>query len=686
MAAQTNTAPALNNPLLQPWTTPFEIPPFAQIKNEHFEPALKEAMRLQRVRIEEITASPDRPDFPNTIEALDGSGSLLERCQAVFENLTEAETSDELQEMAKRVAPLQAAHRDAILLNDKLFARIQALWNSRSSLALAPDQATLLDRLYKDFVRGGALLDDSQKERLRAVNSELATLSVVYGDNVLKEMNQFKLVIEKREDLAGLPEDLVACAAATAAEAGLRGKWVFTLHFPSIWPFLTYSENRDLRRQLFTAYISRCDHNNATDNKAVASRMALLRAEKARMLGYRTWADFVLEEEMAGNPPAVFGLLNRLWDPAKAMADRELQAMQIEARRNSQPDDIQPWDWFYYAEKVRRARYNFDDSKLRPYFKLEAVRDGAFEVARRLYGITFTRLDNVPTYHREAQAFEVREADGSHLGVFYTDWHPRPGKRPGAWCSGFRYSCQENGRRIRPIIVNVCNFSRPAGNQPALLTIEEVETLFHEFGHALHALLSQVRYRALGSTPADFVEMPSQIMENWATHPEVLKLYARHYKTGKPLPSTLLRKLKKSELFNQGFRTVEYLAASFLDMEWHTLPAVAAPDTATLEQIALARMSMPQTIVPRYRSTYFQHIFSGGYSAGYYSYVWAEVLDADAFGAFEENGLFDPKTAASFRKNILEQGCNEKPMTLYERFRGRPPKVDYLLKRKGFIQ
>lgn len=672
------------NPLLQQWTTPFEIPPFAEIKNAHFEPGIQEATRQQQERIDKITSSTEKPSFANTIAAFDASGWMLDRCNAVFDNLTEAETSDELQAMAKRLAPVQSAHRDTIWLNEKLFARVRELWGSRAGLSLAPDQTTLLERVYKDFARGGALLSPADKERLRGINSEMATLAVVYGDNVLSEMNQHKLVVERSADLAGLPKDLVDGAAEAASEAGMKGKWVFTLHFPSIWPFLTYSENGELRRQLFTAYMSRCDHNNATDNKAIASKLALLRAEKARLLGYKTWAHFSLEEQMAGAPEAVYGLLNQLWEPSKAMAARELDAMKKAARASKQPEDIQPWDWFYYAEKVRREQYDFDETALKPYFKLEAVRDGAFEVARRLYGITFAELTDAPTYHKEAKAFEVKEADGTHIGVFYTDWHPRAGKRPGAWCSGFRYARELDGKPMRPIIANVCNFTRPAGGQPALLTVEEVETLFHEFGHALHALLSKVRYRELEETPADFVEMPSQIMENWALHPEALKIYARHYQTGKPIPADLLRKLKKSNLFNQGFRTTEYLAASLLDLEWHTLPAVAEPDTTTLESVALARMSMPSYIVPRYRSTYFQHIFSGGYSAGYYSYVWAEVLDADAFGAFEEKGIFDQETAASFRKNILEQGYNEKPMVLYERFRGGPPNPDYLLKRKGF--
>ena len=541
----------------------------------------------------------------------------------------------------------------------------------------------LLEKTYKRFVRGGALLDAPGKDRLRAINSELASLSVKFGDNLLKEMNEFRLVIEKKENLAGLPEQVVASAAEAARKANLPDKWVFTLHAPSWQPFLQYARNRELRRQLFTAYLTRGDHGNATDNKGIASRTAALRAERARLLGYATWADFEQEEKMAKTPARAYDLLNRLWAPAKAVAAREAAALQEAIKADGQNFELQSWDWAYYAEKVRKARYDVDDAALRPYFQLDKVRDGAFQVAHQLYGITFTELKDMPVYSPEAKVFEVKDADGSHLAIFYVDYHPRPGKRSGAWATRFRSAWVKDGQPIRPVVANVCNLSRPSGDVPALLSLEEVETLFHELGHGLHAMLSRVHYRSLGGTPSDFVELPSQIMENWAFEPEVLKSYAQHWQTGEAIPATLIDRIKHAERFNQGFRTVELLAASLLDLEWHTLAATTAPDTATLERIALARMGLPPQIPPRYRSTYFQHIFSGGYSAGYYSYIWAEVLDADAFQAFREKGIFDPATARSFRVNVLEKGNSEEPMTLYERFRGRPPSVEPLLEKRG---
>jgi peptidyl-dipeptidase Dcp len=682
VAAQNN---ASSNPLLAEWGTPFGVPPFHEVRSEHFEPAIQEAMNRQQAEVAAIAESGQPPSFANTVEALENTGILLDRCIDVFDALANAEQTDELQAIGQRLAPKKAAHHDAILLNRQLFARIKTIWDSRDNLRVAPDQQMLLERIYKRFVRGGALLDEAQQERLRAINSELATMSVVFGDNILNEMNKYRLVVERPEDLAGLPERVVAAAADRAAEAGMKGKWVFTLHYPSIWPFLENADNRELRRQIFSAYTARGDNDEKSGNRTIASRMAGLRAEKARLLGFKTWAGFVLDEQMARTPENVYDLLNRLWEPAKEMARREADALQEAIRADGKTFDLQPWDWFYYAEKVRRARYDLDEDSLRPFFQLEKVLEGAFEVGRKLYGLSFKELPDIKGYHPEVKVYEVKDADGSHLAVFYTDFHPRTGKRPGAWADHFRSTFVHDGKPVRPIIANVCNFSRPSAGKPALLSLEEVETLFHEFGHALHGILSQIRYRSLGPTPRDFVELPSQIMENWALHPEVLKMYGRHHATGETIPAELIEKIQNSKLFNQGFRSVEYLAASLLDMEWHTLPSIAEPETSTLERMALARMGMPSVIVPRYRSTYFQHIFTSGYSAGYYSYIWAEVLDADAFGAFEEKGIFDQSTARSFRVNILEKGRSEEPLDLYKKFRGREPDVDYLLKRRGFL-
>jgi peptidyl-dipeptidase Dcp len=681
--AQTPAAPAADNPFFQEWKTPFGVPPFDKIEAGHFLPAIQEGIRQHRSEVDRIAKDPAPATFANTIEALDRSGLLLEKATTVFQNLSSAETSDALQAIQKQVAPMLAAHRDDVALDPALFQRVKAVWGSRATLGLAPDQQTLLEDTWKDFVRGGALLPREGQERLRKINAELAGLSVKFGNNLLKETNAYRLVIDRKEDLAGLPDRVVAGAAEAARKAGLEGRWVFTLQAPSLWPFLQDADSRELRRQIFTAYTTRADHGDESDNKATLARIAALRAERAQLLGYKTHADFVLDKNMAKTPARVYAFLDRLWVPAKAVAAREAADLQEAIRADGGDFALEPWDWFYYAEKVRKARLALDEQALRPYFPLERVREGAFWVANRLYGITFTELPNLPVYNPEVKAFEVKDADGSHLAVFYVDYHPRPGKRGGAWSSRYRGTWADEGVSVRPVVVNVCNFSRPAGDAPALLSIEEVETLFHEFGHGLASILSKVRYRGLSSPPRDFVELPSQIMENWATEPEVLAHYARHWKTGEPIPAELVAKIKKSRRFDQGFQTVEYLAASILDMEWHTLTEAKEMDPREFEEGCMERIGMPAQIVPRYRSPYFQHIFAGGYSSGYYGYIWAEVLDADAFEAFEEKGLFDPATARSFRTNVLERGGSEDAMTMYVRFRGKEPSVEPLLEKRG---
>jgi peptidyl-dipeptidase Dcp len=681
--AQTPAAPAADNPFFQEWKTPFGVPPFDKIEAGHFLPAIQEGIRQHRSEVDRIAKDPAPATFANTIEALDRSGLLLEKATTVFQNLSSAETSDALQAIQKQVAPMLAAHRDDVALDPALFQRVKAVWGSRATLGLAPDQQTLLEDTWKDFVRGGALLPREGQERLRKINAELAGLSVKFGNNLLKETNAYRLVIDRKEDLAGLPDRVVAGAAEAARKAGLEGRWVFTLQAPSLWPFLQDADSRELRRQIFTAYTTRADHGDESDNKATLARIAALRAERAQLLGYKTHADFVLDKNMAKTPARVYAFLDRLWVPAKAVAAREAADLQEAIRADGGDFALEPWDWFYYAEKVRKARLALDEQALRPYFPLERVREGAFWVANRLYGITFTELPNLPVYNPEVKAFEVKDADGSHLAVFYVDYHPRPGKRGGAWSSRYRGTWADEGVSVRPVVVNVCNFSRPAGDAPALLSIEEVETLFHEFGHGLASILSKVRYRGLSSPPRDFVELPSQIMENWATEPEVLAHYARHWKTGEPIPAELVAKIKKSRRFDQGFQTVEYLAASILDMEWHTLTEAKEMDPREFEEGCMERIGMPAQIVPRYRSPYFQHIFAGGYSSGYYGYIWAEVLDTDAFEAFEEKGLFDPATARSFRTNVLERGGSEDAMTMYVRFRGKEPSVEPLLEKRG---
>ena len=678
-------APAQSNPLLSEWKTPFGVPPFDQIRPEHFLPAFAEAMAQHDREIAAIAADSAPPTFANTIEAYDQSGVPLSRVNLVFNNLSSAETGPALQAIAKEIAPKMAAHRDDILLGAALFHRVQTVWDERAKVSLAPDQAKLLEDTWKSFVRGGARLDDAGKQRLRAINAELASLSVQFGDHLLEETNRFRLVIEKPADLAGLPDRVTAGAAAAAKQAGLEGKWIFTLQAPSYGPFMQYASNRELRRQMFVAYTGRADRGGETDNKTIASRMATLRAERAQLLGYRSHAHFVLDENMAKTPERVQELLDRVWAPAKQVAAREAQALRAEAKTEGTDLHLEPWDWSYYAEKVRQREYEVDEDAVRPYFPLERVREGAFWVANKLYGVTFTERKDIPTYHPEVRAYEVKDADGSHLAVFYTDDHPRPGKRSGAWSTRFREAWMRDGAPVRPVVSNVCNISRPAGDAPALLSLDETETLFHEFGHALHSILSQVRYRSQGAVPRDFVEMPSQIMENWATESEVLRIYARHWKTGEVIPDSLVSRVKRARKFNQGHATVEYAAASLLDMRWHMLQDARPRDAAAFEQATLKSIGMPHEIVPRYRTPYFQHIFAGAYSSGYYSYLWSEVLDADAFQAFHEKGIFDPATARSFRTNILEKGGSEDAMVLYRRFRGREPSVDPLLERRGLL-
>jgi peptidyl-dipeptidase Dcp len=676
------------NPFFEAYGTPFETPPFDRIRDEHFMPAFREGMARQKKEIESVVASPEAPTFANTIEAVERSGELLTRVANVFFCLTEGNTNPALQAMEAEVSPLLAKHRDDITLDPKLFARYKAVYDSRDKLQLTPEQARLLEKGYKSFVRGGANLDDAAKAAFRSINEELSRLTVKFGDNVLKETNAFTLVIDKPEDLAGLPQAVVDGASEAAKERNLAGRWVFTLNKPSMIPFLQYSPKRDLRERIFKAYIRRADNGNEQDNKAVLSRIAALRVKRANLLGYKTHADFVLEENMAKTPAAVAGLLDQIWTPSLAMAKKEAAKLQSLADKEGEKITLEPWDWWYYAEKLKMAEYDLDDQVLKPYFPLDSVREGAFAVAGKLWGLQFSERTEIPKYHPDVRVFEVKEADGSHVGILYTDYFPRASKRGGAWSSAFRSQSARDGKKVAPVIYNVGNFSMPAGDTPSLLTFEEALTLFHEFGHALHELLSNCTYEATGGTnvPSDFVEVASQIMENWAGDPEVIKTYAKHYKTSEPIPDSLLEKIRKAKLFNIGFDTVEYVAACYLDMDWHTLAEPKEQDATAFEKASMDRIGLIPEIVVRYRSPYFAHIFSGGYSSGYYSYIWSEVLDADAFEAFKETGLFDQATAKSLRDNILSRGNTEDPMVLYKRFRGREPKVEPLLKRRGLLK
>lgn len=682
-AAQPPAAPIDANPFFTEWTTPFGVPPFDKTKPEHFLPAFQEAAARTRDRVRGIAASPAPPTFANTIEALDDAGRLLERVNLIFINLNSADTNDQLQEIARVAAPLQAALQDDIYMNEALFRRVKTVWDNRDALGLDAEQMTLLRETYRNFVRGGANLAPEKKERLRAINGDLSVLTVAFGENLLKETNAYQLIVDREQDLAGLTGQQVAAAAEAARAAGLENKWLFTLKAPSIWPFLESADNRELRRQIFSAYITRGNHGNAQDNKPVLTRIAALRAEQARLLGYRTYADLVLEDRMAGTPARVYELLDRVWKPALNVARREAADLQAQIDRSGGSFKLEPCDWWYYAAQIRKARYDLDEEALRPYFELEKVREGAFLVAHRLYGLTFSERPDLPVYNPEVRAFEVKDSDGSHLGVLYLDLHPRPGKRGGAYSDRIRPQCFQDGREVRPVAIIVCNFSRPAGGAPALLSRDEVETLFHEFGHSLHYLLSRIHYRSLAEAKRDFVELPSQIMEHWVFEPEVLKTYARHWQTGEVIPDELIEKIRKASLFNQGFATVEYVAAAYLDMDWHSLTTSDPVDATAFENASLARIGLLPEIVVRYRSPYFAHVFSGEYSAGYYSYLWSEVLDTDGFLAFKEKGLFDPATARSFRTNILERAGAEDPMALWMRFRGREPRVEPLLERRG---
>lgn len=675
----------MDNPFFSEFATPFGVPPFNLIKPEHYMPAFERGMAEQKKEVGAITSNTAPPTFANTVDALERSGALLNKVAGVFNNMTSSNTNEELQKIDKELAPKLAQHGDDIAMNAALFARVKAVYDEKDRLTLATEEARLLEETYKDFVRGGAGLPPDKQARLRQVNEELSVLAVQFGENILKENNAFELVIDNEADLAGLPPAVVAGAADAAKERGKPGKWVFTLHKPSLIPFLQYSEKRELREKMFNAYIHRGANGNALDNTALASKEAALRVERAGLLGYKTHADYVLEKNMAKTPQAVYDFLGKLWKPALVRAKAEAADMQTLIGKEGRDFKLEPWDWWYYAEKVKKAKYDLDDNALRPYFQLENVRDGAFMVANKLYGITFTERADIPKYHDDVRVFEVKDADGSHLAVLYVDYYPRASKQGGAWMNNIREQSIRDGKDIRPVISNNGNFSKPTAGEPALISYEEALTLFHEFGHALHGILTRCKYESLSGTgvPRDFVELCSQIMENWAADPEVLKMYAKHYKTGEPIPDALLERMQKSRFFNQGFETVEYLAASFLDMDWHTRTEAKELDTVKFDAEAMARIGLIPEIVSRYLSPYFTHIFSGGYSAGYYSYIWAAVLDSDAFQAFKETSLFDRATAESFRRNILERGGTEDPMVLYKRFRGREPKIESLLKKRG---
>ncbi|HKL62675.1 MAG TPA: M3 family metallopeptidase [Woeseiaceae bacterium] len=679
--------PATANPLLAEWDTPHGVPPFDRIRPEHYLPALREGMRREQAQIAAIVENPEPPTFANTVEALERAGAALEGTARVFYAVNGAHSDEVIRETAKTIAPELSGHNDDILLNPALFARIDAVWQARDRLDLDAEAHRLLEETHKGFVLAGAALGEEARARLKEINGRLAVLEEQFQQNVLEETNRFELLVANPADLGELPASLVASAAAEAERRGhdCEDCWVFTLQRPSIEPFLEYSPNRELRKRIFTGYAMRGDQGNEADNNAVVTEMVTLRAERARLLGFDNHAAAVLVDRMAQTPERVYALLDEIWQPALAMANRERDALTALLRADGIEGQLKPWDWRYYTEKLRKQRYDFDEQALRPWFEFSAVRAAAFELAGRLFGLTFEQRPDLPRWHPDQQVFEVFDADGSHLAILYMDWFARESKRGGAWMNALRQQSDMDGF-VTPVVTNNFNFPAPAPGQPALLRYSEAETLFHEFGHALHGMLSEVRYPSLAgtSTARDFVEMPSQVMENWLGEPEMLKTF-RHHETGEPLPDELIHKIQATAKFNQGFRTVEYMAASYLDMAYHRLEPGAEVVPAQFEGAEMERIGLIDDIIPRYRSTYFRHIFSSGYSAGYYSYLWSEVMDADIFQAFREQGLFDPDTAAAFREEILSKGGTRPGLELFRAFRGRDPVIEPLLERRGLL-
>jgi peptidyl-dipeptidase Dcp len=648
-------------------------------------PAFEEGMKRHNEEIQAIINDKEAPNFENTILKFDKSGKLLNDIGLVFFNLTEANTNDEMQKIAEKITPILSNHNDEISMNPDLFKRIKAVYDKKAELKLDSQQLRVLEKYYLDFKRKGAELAAEDQKTLKALNSELSSLSLKFGDNVLAETKAFKLIIDNQKDLEGLPETSVSGAADAAKEAKMDGKWIFTLDKPSMIPFLQYAKNRALREKIYRGYFMRGDNGNANDNKEIITKMTNLRQKKAQLLGFKSYSAYVIDQNMAKTPEAVDQFLMKLWKPALPIAKKELVEMQKIVDREKGNFKIQPWDWWYYAEILRKEKYNIDENEIKPYLKLENVRDGMFEVAMRLYGIKFEKRTDIPLYHPDVETFEVKEADGQHIGILYMDYYPRDSKRGGAWCTSFRNAGFEDGKVVDPLISIVCNFTKPAGDNPALLSWDETLTLFHEFGHGLHFLLVEGKYnRTAGNVPNDYVELPSQVMENWAGDKEVLKLYAKHFKTNEIMPDELITKLNNSSLFNQGFETVEYVAASLLDLDYHNITKQTEFKTNDFEKASMAKIGLIPEILPRYRSTYFNHIFSGGYSAGYYVYIWAAVLDADAFDAFKQSGdIFNKDLAAKFRKYCLQESGDDEGMIQYRKFRGKDPAVEPLLKRRG---
>lgn len=671
-----------DNPFLTEFETPYGTPDFNRIKVEHYEPAFLKGIEQQNQEIKAIVENPEEPTFENTIVALDNSGEILARVSGVFFALTEADTNDELMALEGKIAPMLSEHSDNIFLNQDLYKRVAAVHAQEEAgkITLTTEQHYLLDKYYKEFIRSGAGLDAQKQERLREINKQLSILTIEFGNHVLADNNDYLLVVDKKEDLAGLPEAVIEGAAHEAKAHGKDGKWVFTLQESSRTPLLQYAQNRELRKNIYQAYTSLGNRGNANDNKDVLKQVLALRLEKAQLMGFSNYAEYQLSDNMAKTPQNALDLLYGLWKYSIKNAEAEAAELQKIMDREGKGEKLEAWDWWYYAEKLRQEKYSLNEDEIKPYFSQEDVFNGLCMVVNKLYGITLTPCDSISVYNKDVKTYIVKDADGSLLGVFYSDYMPRASKRSGAWMSNFR----EEQEGVRPLIYNVASFTKPAGDIPSLLTIDEARTMFHEFGHALHGLLTQCKYKGVSGTSVarDFVELPSQIMEHWAVAPEVLKMYAKHYKTREAIPDSLIAKIENQALFNQGFMTTELLAAAILDMEMHCLTTMEGFDVLQFEKQLMDKIGLIPQIAPRYRSTYFNHIM-GGYAAGYYCYLWAERLDTDAFEAFKEHGLFDQATATSFRKNILEKGGSDDPMKLYVTFRGAEPSIEPLLQARG---
>lgn len=676
------------NPLLKEFNTPFETPPFSEIKPEHFLPAFQEAIKRGKDEVKSISKSTDTPTFENTIESLERSGELVNRIAEIFFNLNSAETNDEIQKIAREVSPMLSEYSNDIMLDADLFKRIRHVYENKNAVILSPEENTLLSKTYKSFVRNGANLNEEQKNRLREIDKELSQLSLEFGEHVLKETNSFSLEITDKNDLKGLPEDVIEAAAMAAKEMDKEESWVFTLHFPSYIPFITYADNRELREKMFRAYGSKAFKGDENDNQEIIKRKVKLRHERANLLGYDSHAQFVLEERMAESPQKVMSFLNDLLESAKPVAEEELQEIKEFASKIGGPTELARWDIAYYSEKLKKEKYAIDDELLKPYFKLENVIDGVFQVAGKLYGLKFKRNSEIPVYHKDVMAYEVLDETNKHVAVFYADFFPRAGKRNGAWMTSYRGQKKDGGTDIRPHVSIVCNFTKPTASKPSLLTFNEVTTLFHEFGHALHGMLADGKYESLSGTNVywDFVELPSQVMENWTYEKECLDLFAHHYETGEVIPLDLVERIKESANFMEGYQTVRQIGLAKLDMAWHTGEALDVDDVGAYERQVHNDTNLLPPVEGTNTSCSFSHIFQGGYASGYYSYKWAEVLDADAFEFFLEKGIFNKETADLFRTHVLSAGGSEHPMELYKRFRGKEPSPDALLRRSGIIK